>query len=177
MNRQLRRAQAKQNKKDDREKGRRRAARRARIASARQRRQRVRASRSEGRATGGEARSQERPKGRMPGRFAGILMGLTAAFIVLQAAVPLPDPTPVNSVLSAGFYLLFGYFMVLWLKRRGTERTFALALVFGAALAIGVEVGRLLRPEYAPDIITLALTLPLLVLGAFLGRLVFLFSP
>ena len=115
----------------------------------------------------------------MPGRFAGILMGLTAAFIVLQAAVPLPDPTPVNSVLSAGFYLLFGYFMVLWLKRRGTERAFALALVFGAALAIGVEVGRspLLRPEYAPDIITLVLTLPLLVLGAFLGRLVFLFSP
>ena len=177
MNRQFRRAQAKQDKKVDREKERRKAARRSRIASVRQRRRQVRSTRVEPKGDRGQAGPEKRSRGSMPGRFAGVLMGLTVFFIVLQSAVPVPDPTPINSVLSAGFYLLFGYFMVLWLKRRGSDRAFALALIAGIMLAVGVEVGRLVRPEYAPDLITLALTAPLLVLGSVLGRVVFLYSP
>ena len=176
MNRQLRRVQSKQDKKTDREKEKRRAARRERLSSIRQRKQQSRRKRGE------EGSDPEAPRGKregkLPGRFSGVLMGLTGVFIVMQAVLPAPEQvTTINSVLGAAFFLLFGYFMVLWLKRRNTDNAVSLSLVFGTVLAVGVTVAKIFGPSIVLDPLELVLTLPLLVLGVFLGRLVFLHSP
>ena len=176
MNRQLRRVQSKQDRKTDREKEKRRAARRERLSSIRRRRQRVR--RKQGEEGTDITTPRPKRKGKLPGRFSGVLMGLTVVFIIMQAVVASPEPTTtINSVLSAAFFLLFGYFVYLWLKRRETDNAVVLSLLFGVLLAVGVTVAKNLSPAIAVDLLELVLTLPLLVLGVFLGRLVFMHSP
>jgi len=156
MNRQSRRAQAKQDKRQDREKARRKTARRARIQSLRQGRRQVVQ----------RGKTQDRPRGgRLPGRFSGALAAATVFFIVLQALVPPQEQTSLNSVVSAAFYLLLGYFLCLWLLRRGVGRAMWVAVFSGVMLAIGIELGKLVRTEYSADIIMLALILPGLLLG------------
>ncbi|MFN2322151.1 MAG: hypothetical protein ABR510_04260 [Trueperaceae bacterium] len=193
MNRELRRAQAKQDKKVEREKEERKAARRRRVDTLRSRRA---ARRAEAKASGGtktasksgaeDAKPTQKGgagagagRGRNPGRFAGALAMATVFFIVLQGSVaPEPgDNDVLRSVTGAGFYLLFGYFAVLWLMRRETPRPLVLTLVFGAFLTAGVEVAKLFQPEVPTDLLLLALALPGLVGGAFLGRLVYTSSP
>ncbi len=169
MNRQFRRAQAKQDKKVEREKDRRKSERRARLQSVRQRRRRTTKPSSDD--------TPAKPRGRLPGRFSGALMIATVVFIVLQSAVPPPEQTAVNSAISAGFYLLLAYFMMLWLLRRSTERAFVMTIIAGVMLAFGAELGKLFRPEYSADYLMLALIVPGLLLGALLGRLVFYNSP
>ena len=103
----------------------------------------------------------------------------TVFFIVLQASVP-PEPGDndlLRSVTGAGFYLLFGYFAILWLMRRETPRPLVVTLVFGVVLTAGVEVAKLFQPEVPTDLLLLALALPGLVGGAFLGRLVYTSAP
>ena len=193
MNRELRRAQAKQDKKAEREKEERKAARRRRIDSLRSRRatQRAAAKANAGKKTeaksGGEGAAKATGKGgaapagrgRNPGRFAGALAMATVFFIVLQASVP-PEPGDndlLRSVTGAGFYLLFGYFAILWLMRRATPRPLLVTLVSGVFLTAGVEVAKLFQPEVPTDLLLLALALPGLVGGAFLGRLVYTSAP
>lgn len=192
MNRELRRAQAKQDKKVEREKEERKAARRRRIDMLRSRRA---ARRAEAKASGGtkadgksggEGAAKPTQKGgagagrgRNPGRFAGALAMATVFFIVLQASVP-PEPGDndvLRSVTGAGFYLLFGYFAILWLMRRETPRPIVVTLVAGVFLTAGVEVAKLFQPEVPTDLLLLALALPGLVAGAFLGRLVYTSAP
>jgi hypothetical protein len=192
MNRELRRAQAKQDKKVEREKEERKAARRRRIDTLRSRRA---ARRAEITANAGKKTEAKRAgdgaakpsgkgaapagRGRNPGRFAGALAMATVFFIVLQASVP-PEPGDndlLRSVTGAGFYLLFGYFAILWLMRRETPRPLFVTLLFGAFLTAGVEVAKLFQPEVPTDLLLLALAVPGLVAGAFLGRLVFTSAP
>lgn len=190
MNRELRRAQAKQDKKVEREKEERKAARRRRIDTLRSRRaaRRAEAKANAGKKpetkSGGESAAKSTPKagagrGRNPGRFAGALAMATVFFIVLQASVP-PEPGDndvLRSVTGAGFYLLFGYFAILWLMRREVPRPLFVTLLFGAFLTAGVEVAKLFQPEVPTDLLLLALAVPGLVGGAFLGRLVYTSAP
>ena len=193
MNREIRRAQAKQDKKVEREKEERKAARRRRIDMLRSRRAARRAEAKANADTKSDAKSSgdgaakpaqkgggaARGRGRNPGRFAGALAMATVFFIVLQASVP-PEPGDndlLRSVTGAGFYLLFGYFAILWLMRRETPRPLVVTLVFGAFLTAGVEVAKLFQPEVPTDLLLLALALPGLVGGAFLGRLVYTSAP
>lgn len=173
MNRQLRRAQEKQDKKADKEKQRRRAARRSRVDSLRaQRSQRKTAPvKGEDKGSGG--------RGRNPGRFSGALLIATIFFIALNAAVPRPEAeagggflsSPMAfSVIGALYYGLFGYFAVLWMKRRGIDRPLWLALASGAMLAIGGEAAKLFQGGYSPDLPYLLLIPPALVLGVLAGR-------
>lgn len=191
MNRELRRAQAKMDKKAEREKEERRAARRRKVDQLKERRAARRAEikanaakKADGgaKASGGAA-EKDAPKkggrGRNPGRFAGVLMMATVFFIVLQSSVP-PAPEDnaiLRSVTGAGFYLLFGYFSVLWLMRRDVPRPLLMTWISGALLTAGVEVARLLQPEVPTDFLMLALAVPGLVGGAYLGRLVFVNAP
>lgn len=187
MNRELRRAQAKMDKKAEREKEERRAARRRKVATLRAKRaarsEKIKADATAKKVGGGDAKPAAKAKpaarGRNPGRFAGALMLATVFFIVLQASVPpTPDDNPVlRSVTGAGFYLLFGYFSMLWLMRRDTPRPLLMTLVTGFMLTAGVEVAKLLQPELATDYLMLALAVPGLVAGAFLGRLVYTNAP
>ncbi|MDF1522154.1 MAG: hypothetical protein P1P87_04965 [Trueperaceae bacterium] len=192
MNRELRRAQAKQDKKAEREKDERRAARRRKVDTLRARRS---ARREQARtastkkpddgkkrtddARAGKPAAKNAARGRNPGRFAGALMMATVFFIVLQGSVP-PDEGGndlLRSVTGAGFYLLFGYFAMLWLMRRDAPRPLVMTLASGVMLTAGVEVAKLFQPEVATDPVLLALALPGLVGGAFLGRLVYTSAP
>ena len=171
MNRQIRRDQERKQEKQDREKEKKKAERRKRREESKSARKRRTASDDD---------AGERPKrtgGRLPGRFSGALAAATVFFILLQGLVPTEDVTVFNSLVSAGFYLLFGYFVTLWLLRRESSRAVAFTLVAGAMLGLGVEVGKLLRPELVFDPLVALMILPALVIGTLLGRLVFFNAP
>jgi hypothetical protein len=179
MNRQLRRAQKKQDEKSDKDKQRRRAVRRSRIQSLRAQR----SKRGDGAAKrgerGGNSGGGSRPRARNPGRFSGVLLIATVFFIALNAAVPRPEveagggflsSPEAFSIIGALYYGLFGYFAVLWLNRRQLTRPLMLALVSGVMLALGGEAARFIQGDYAPDLLFLLLIPPALVIGTFGGR-------
>jgi multisubunit Na+/H+ antiporter MnhC subunit len=91
--------------------------------------------------------------------------------------VPTEDAGLLNTFVSAGFYLLFGYFATLWLLRRQSSRAIAFTIVAGAMLGLGVELGKYLRPELVFDPLLAVMILPALVIGTLLGRLVFFNAP
>lgn len=172
MNRQIRRDQKRKEEKQEKEKDKKRADRRKRRQEAQSSRER----RRKGEAGSGED-APKRPKGRTPGRFSGALAAATVFFIILQALVPAEDMSVLNTMVSAGFYLLFGYFSTLWLLRRETPNAMAFSLVSGAMLGVGVELGKYLRPEMTFDPLLAAMILPALIIGTLLGRLVFFNAP
>lgn len=190
MNRQLRRAQQKQDERFDKERQKKKDKRQEKIASLRARRVRRREearARAEARRRGEEVPAETTaaaPKAtgskRRPGRFSAALMMATVFFIVLQSAVPPESPGELDvlrSVTSAGFYLLFAYFSTLWLMRRDTPRPIMMTLISGGMLTLGVEVAKRFQPDMTTDWLMLALAVPFLVAGAFLGRLVYVNSP
>ena len=192
MNRQLRRAQRKQDEKVDKERQKRKDKRQAKVSSLRERRAKRRQEsleRAQARKRGEEPAKQPtssdaaptaKGKGKRPGRFSGALMMATVFFIVLQSAVPpeqVGEVDVLRSVTSAGFYLLFAYFSTLWLMRRDTPRPIMMTLISGGMLTLGVELAKYFQPEMGTDWLMLALAVPFLVAGAFLGRLVYVNSP
>lgn len=189
MNRQLRRAQQKQDEKFDKERQKKKDKRQAKVSAFRERRARRRAealARAEARKRGETVKEPTSSDGaapakrRRPGRFSAALMMATVFFIVLQSAVPPENPGEVDvlrSVTSAGFYLLFAYFSTLWLMRRDTPRPILMTLISGGMLTLGVEVAKRFQPDMTTDWLMLALAVPFLVGGAFLGRLVYVNSP
>lgn len=170
MNRQIRREQERKQEKQDKDKEKRRSERR-------KRRQASKKARERNKTTNDGDEPVKRSGGRKPGRFSGALAAATVFFILLQAVVPTEETSLLNTFVSAGFYLLFGYFGTLWLLRRDTQRAVAFTLVSGAMLGVGVELGKYLQPELAFDPLLAALIVPGLVLGALLGRLVFYNAP
>ena len=179
MNRELRRAQAKMDKKAEREKDERREARKRKLEQARARRAarraeaKVRASQASTDASKPTAAPGGR-RGRRAGRFAGALMMATIFFIVLQSSVP-PQPGDneiLRSVTGAGFYLLFGYFSTLWMMRRVTPRPLVMTWVTGGMLLVGVETAKFFQELIPFDPWMVALAIPGVVAGSYLGRLV-----
>ncbi len=193
MNRELRRAQKKQDEKFDKERQKRRDKRKAKVASLREQRSKRRqaaAARAEARKRGEpppkEAAKDQAAvqaataKGKRPGRFSLVLMMVTVFFIVLQGAIPLEQADEVDvlrSLTGAGFYLLFAYFSPLWLMRRGAPKPILMTLISGGMLTLGVEVARRFQPELTTDWLMVVLAPPFIVAGAFLGRLVYINSP
>ena len=189
MNRQIRRAQAKQDKKADREKDERREARKRKVAQLREKRAARRASaRAKATATKdtgkdaaatAEAKAGAKRPGKRAGRFSGALMIATVFFIVLQSSVPPMegDNELLRSITGAGFFLLFGYFSVLWLMRRDTPRPLMMTWITGGLLLVGVEVAKAIQGIVPLDPLMLALAVPGIVGGSYLGRLVYENSP
>lgn len=189
MNRQLRRAQAKLDEKAEKEKDKKRQARRQRIDSIRAKRRTKPGSKPTGKSAGEAApdlkkvnvksltKEQQR---KLPGRFSGALMIATVFFIVLQAAVPPEESTVATSLTGAGFFLLFGYFSVLFQLRQGRENALTMTLITGLALCLGVLATRFFGPNAGLDVnfgILLAAGAVGVVGGAYLGRLVFYAAP
>ncbi len=181
MNRQLRRAQEKQEKKVEKEKEERRAERRRRLDQLRAQRQRKAAAKSgtasrsqpAGKQVEAGAKPAAKPGRNDPGRFAGALAIATIVFIVLQAVVPSETEGTFDSVIKAGFYLMLGYFLTLWLLRRQQPNALILSGLAGIILLTGTWLGFLLRPDAALDGLAMLMALPLLVFGIWLGRLVY----
>jgi hypothetical protein len=190
MNRQIRRAQAKQDKKAERDKQERRDARKRKVAELRskraERRAAIRAAPKEGTAkdgakegAGAAAAKPGGKRGRAPGRFSGALMMATVFFIVLQSSIPPEEGgnEVLRLVTGAGFYLLFGYFSVMWLMRRTTPRPLMMTWITGALLIVGVEVAKAIQGVVPFDPVLVALSLPAVVGGSYLGRLVYENTP
>ena len=182
MNRQVRRIEEKKERKQEEAKAKAKAQRQARRRERREERDRGAAKKKDAGDAGGtsaapaDAKGGTKRRGGDPGRFSGALMIATIFFIALQAVTP-SDGLVTTQVVAASFYLLFGYFAVLWMMRRDTERPVAIAIGIGLVFAVGTALSQWLQPglELAP--IMLALIVPLLVAGAFLGRLVFRNAP
>jgi hypothetical protein len=190
MNRQIRRAQAKQDKKAEREKDERREARKRKVAQLRAKRaERRSAARSKPAAgadgdkgAAGDKAAAAKPGakgGRRAGRFSGALMMATVFFIVLQSSVPPMegDNELLRSITGAGFFLLFGYFSVMWLMRRDTPRPLMMTWITGGLLLLGIEVTKALQGVIPFDPLMVALAAPGIVGGSYLGRLVFENTP
>jgi hypothetical protein len=190
MNRQIRRAQAKQDKKAEREKDERREARQRKVAQLRAKRaERRSAARSKPAAgadgdkgAAGDKAAATKPGakgGRRAGRFSGALMMATVFFIVLQSSVPPMegDNELLRSITGAGFFLLFGYFSVMWLMRRDTPRPLMMTWITGGLLLLGIEVTKALQGVIPFDPLMVALAAPGIVGGSYLGRLVFENTP
>ncbi len=179
MNRQLRRAQAKQDDKVEREKARKKQARRQKIADIKGRRsiKKMPGAKPEQPAkvvNVSEMTAEQRKK--MPGRFSGALMIATVFFIILQAAIPETEATVMSSLTGAGFFLMFGYFSTLFLFRRGSEKAFNMTLTSGLALAAGVFATRFFGENAGFDrlfLLMIGLGAVGVVAGAYLGRSVF----
>jgi hypothetical protein len=174
MNRQFRRAQEKQDKKQEKEKTRRREERKARLRQLRSSR-----AKREPKRTSGGAQQQQQPaqRGRLPGRFAGVLAAVTVFFIALQGVAPVEaDPGLGDTLVAAGFYLMLGYFGTLWFMRRDIVRAPLVTVIGGVLLAAVVTVTGVVQ-ERQPDLLALGLVIPALVIGALLGRLVFRATP
>ncbi len=180
MNRQLRRAQEKQDSRAEREKQKKKQARRQKVEQIRSRRQqrRIAGARPEEPREAVPA-SQLTPEQRkkMPGRFSGGLMIATVFFIVLQAAVPEDQADLTSSLVGAGFFLMFGYFSTLFLLRRGNDKAFGTTIASGIALAVGVLLTRFIGPDAGGldqlFLLMVVLGAALSVGGAYLGRAVF----
>ncbi len=180
MNRQLRRAQAKQDEKADREKLRKKQARQEKLSAIKERRK-------QRKLVGAKAPEPSKPvnlssltpeqRKKMPGRFSGGFMVATVFFIILQAAVPPEEAGLQTSLVGAGFFLMFGYFSTLFLYRRGNEKAFNFTLTSGLALAIGVLLTRLVGPGAGGFdlwfLVMVGVGAAGVVLGAYLGRAVF----
>lgn len=183
MNRQLRRAQAKQDDKAEREKARKKQARRQKIAQIKGRRAANRtvkkmpgAKPEEPAKTVHVSQMTAEQRKKMPGRFSGALMIATVFFIILQAAVPTDDANVMSSLTGAGFFLMFGYFSTLFLFRRGSDKAFNMTLTSGLALAAGVLATRFFGENAGFDtlfLLMVGLGAVGVVAGAYLGRAVF----
>ena len=117
-------------------------------------------------------------RGRLPGRFSGVLAAVTVFFITLQGVGPEAPQEEAwyASLVYPGFYLMLGYFATLWFMRRGTGRAPVIAVVGGTLLGISVAVSQAVQGREL-ELLAHALVIPALVLGALLGRLVFVATP
>ncbi|HLV12688.1 MAG TPA: hypothetical protein VKY42_09590 [Trueperaceae bacterium] len=181
MNRQLRRAQAKMDKKAEIEKEKRKQARREKVQEARERRRRMREDAKVRAAPGAPAPAARRTytpeeRKRLPGRFSGAFMFATVFFIALQAAVPADQKELGQSLIGAGFFLMYGYFATLFLSRRGLPRALTTAAVGGVTLAVVLGVMQAVQGQPI-DWWMCGLGAVGVPIGAYLGRAVFNAAP
>ena len=175
MNRQLKRANEKSDKRREREQERRKQQRRQ---------SRVRVSKAKAAKDGSKDSAPERSTRPAPGTRYPWLTPLYLVFVVAaitaQAWVPQQTDT-LSLVFHTMIYVVLGYFLSLWLYRRGVAQALAITIVGGVALAFGVEALKLVLPQLGPpeagstepNLLFTALALPGLVLGAWLGRFTF----
>lgn len=185
MNRQLRRANEKSDKRREREQERQKEQRRqsrVRVTKAKDSaKNSAKASVEDGvkDATQPERSARPAPGMRYPW-MAGAYLLFVIMVIAAQALVPQQTDT-LSLVIHALFYVILGYFLILWLYRRGVAQALVITVVGGMLLAFGVEGLKLVLPQLGPteaestgpNLLFTYLALPGLVLGAWLGRFIF----
>jgi len=181
MNREIRRMQEKADKKGDpgpRRRGPRKVAKSEKVKNTS-----PKSKPSKSQDNSGDSNKGTRRRGRLPNnRFTGILGLLTAFFIIMQSAsLELvqklnTSATTLDYVFHALSFLLFGYFVNLWLSRRGTVNALPICLIFGIALLAGVELSKWFNFNLPPNLILIGLAAVGLIAGMALARLVFRMS-
>ena len=182
MNRQLKRANEKSDKRREREQQRRKEQRR----ESRVRAVQTKRAASPKKAGGTNSSKEAQP---VPGlgssRLNGAYLILVIGVIASQALLPQRTDT-FSLVIQAFFYLILSYFLVLWLYRRGVAQAPVVTVVGCLGLALAVEGLKFLLPQLgvpqlpapvgsssAPNLLFAALAVPGLLLGTWLGRYIF----
>ena len=133
----------------------------------------------------GKAQNERPAPGMGRSRLAGAYLILVIGIIATQALVP--QRTDTFSLVTHGlFYLILGYFLVLWFYRRGVEQALVITLAAGLGLSLGVEGLKVLLPQLglpqlaapdgstsAPSLLFVAIALPGLLVGTWFGRYVY----
>lgn len=191
MNRQLKRANEKSDRKREREQERRKAQRRqSRVrvtqakTAAKDARDNAGDSSKDGGKNGAKKGGPERTAHPAPGTrrpWITVAYLLLAVTVILVGAWIPTETDPFSLVVHTLIYLTLGYFLSLWLYRRGTSQALTITVVGGMLLAFGVEGLKLALPQLGlsaaeaatPNLLFTYLALPGLGLGAWLGRAIF----
>ncbi len=180
MNRQLKRANEKSDKKREREQERRKAQRRQSRVRVTQAKTAAKDAKDNSKDPGGPERTaRPAPGTRRPWITVAYLL-LAVTVIIVGAWIP-TETDPFSLVVHTLIYLTLGYFLSLWLYRRGTSQALTITVVGGMLLAFGVEGLKLALPQLGlsaaeaatPNLLFTYLALPGLGLGAWLGRAIF----
>jgi Flp pilus assembly protein TadB len=165
MNRQLKRAQKKQEERAEKLKSKKKEYRQ-------DKRQRQKVKRTEAKTRTkpiSKTEQKERAK-RIPGRFSNIMTFVTLFFISLNSISPvnLENFWP-DVLLKSAYYVFLGYFMTLWLARRGTPNPAVTTFAFSVLIGSGLELMKLVfRQPLDPFHIIFAL--PAAALGVVFAR-------
>lgn len=175
MNRQIRRANEKSDQRRERDQTKRKDQKQAsRI---------LRSARPTPAAKPSSSRSgSDRPKTAMSRPWVVRAYLIFSVFVILSQAV-VPQRTDILSlVVHAFFYVTLGYSLCLWLYQRGTKRAFIFTLVGGLLLALLVEGIKFAVPAPSqalpgtttgPNLLFVALAVPGLLLGSWLGQYIY----
>ncbi len=169
MNREMRRAQEKADKKQVEARDRLRTERRVK-------RQRILQRRKEPKKSQSSSPQGER---KLPGRFSSIFTLMVAVFIVLQSIIP---PTPGQNptfafIINVLYYFMLGYFMYLWLARIQFKQALYVTIASGVGLALAMAVTQFAIPGLSPEYRLVLFAIPAVILGSFVGQLIFTKTP
>ena len=161
----MRRAQEKADKKQEQAKERLKAERREKRQRLLQRRQNRRKA---------PVANPQTPR-KLPGRFSSVFTIMVAVFIVLQSVVP---PTPGQNptfafVINVLYYFMLGYFMYLWLARVQFRQAFNVTIAAGIGLTLAMVAAQVAIPGLNPEYRLLFFAIPAVILGSFIGQLIF----
>jgi hypothetical protein len=171
MNRQIRRATAKSDKRRDKELDRRRG-------KIRQKRGQLNTSLSNN-STNNNNDKKDTPKqsGRLSKtrqRLTGFLALMTAVLIAMNGVFPPENSDELAYYLMTGLsYALLGYFANLWLRRNDNQHAWAKVIMVGLGIAMASQFANILLTEGAANILLPYLSLPGLLLGIFISEQVY----
>lgn len=162
MNRQIRRATAKSDKRRDKELDRRRG---------KIRKKRGQLSKS---LSNDDKKAPPKQSGRLSKtrqRLTGFLALMTAVLIAMNGVFPPENNDELSYYLITGLsYALLSYFANLWLRRNGNQHAWAKVIMFGLALAMLSQFATIMLTEGAANILLPYLSLPGLMLGIFVSE-------
>jgi len=166
MNRQIRRANAKSDKRRDKELDRRRG-------KIRRKRGQLSSSLDKGNSTK-DTPNQGGRLSKTRQRLTGFLALMTAVLIAMNGVFPPENNDDLSYYLITGLsYALLGYFANLWLRRNGNQHAWAKVIMVGLALAMLSQFATILLTEGAANILLPYLSLPGLLLGIFVSEQVY----
>jgi uncharacterized membrane protein YfcA len=164
MNRQIRRAQEKSDKKAAKEKEKAKAERQAKRYLRQQRR--------------AERPKNTRASQNTPRRSFMLPLWLTVVFtffsaftIIIQALVPSEDGA-LNLFIRVAYYFLFPYFLYAWLARLKVRQVLYISIGAGLFLTFLSGALQFFLTEAVPDIRILLMGVPAAILGGYLGQVV-----
>ena len=184
MNRQLKRANEKSEQRRERDQAKRKAHKQASriLRTAQPRPEPKRKADKKGGARAGGAKDNKPDLGINRPWIAQIYLVFLVILLLSQAFIPQRTDTAAF-VIHGFFYLVLGYFLCLWLARRGTKRALFYSVAGGLLLALLVEGLKYVLPSVlppltqptpgassAPNLLLVAVAAPGIVAGSFLAQ-------
>lgn len=166
MNREIRRATAKSDKRRDKELDRRRG--------------KIRKKRGQ-LSSSLNSNNDKKDKPEQSGRLSktrqhltGFLALMTAVLIALNGVFPPDNSDELVYYLMTGLsYALLGYFANLWLRRNDNQHAWAKVILVGLGIAMASQFANILLTEGAANILLPYLSLPGLLLGIFVSEQIY----